>query len=143
MKGIIFKSAAVLCLAVLSGTALAQAALVDLPRASSAYVKDYESFKLAANDADVVVKKPTNAAPEVKTSEFEPSWLTGGKVHQYLGLSTIAAAALTLWKRNLARLPLDDRPASTALQLIAEAWHYDSERLINAYRQAMADLESE
>lgn len=95
MKGIIYKSAAVLCMAVLSATAFAQDAAFELPLASSAYVKDYESFKLAANDQGALVKKPDSAAPEVKKSEFEPSWLTGGKVHQYLGLGTILAAGLT------------------------------------------------
>jgi hypothetical protein len=95
MKGIIYKSAAVLYLAALSGTAFAQDAEIYLPRASSPYIKDYESFKLAANDADTLVKKPNDAAPEIKKSEFEPSWLTGSKAHQYLGLGTIVLAGLT------------------------------------------------
>jgi hypothetical protein len=95
MKGMIFKSAAVLFLAALAGTVFAQDAALDLPRASSAYIRDYESFKLAANDQETLVKKSNSAAPEVKRSEFEPSWLTGSKVHQYLGLATIAGAALT------------------------------------------------
>jgi hypothetical protein len=95
MKGMILKNAAVLFLAALAGTVFAQDAALDLPRASSAYIKDYESFKLAANDQETLVKKSSSAAPEVKKSEFEPSWLTGSKVHQYLGLATIAGAALT------------------------------------------------
>ncbi len=96
MKGIQFMSAAALCLAVLSGTAFAQETAFDLPLTSSAYVKDYESFKLAAADEkQVSVKKAESAAPEIKKSEFEPSWLTGGKVHQYLGLGTIILAGLT------------------------------------------------
>jgi hypothetical protein len=95
MKGIIYKSAAVLYLAALSGTAFAQDADIDLPRASSPYIKDYESFKLAANNADSLAKKPNDAAPEIKKSEFEPSWLTGSKAHQYLGLATIVGAGLT------------------------------------------------
>lgn len=96
MKGKKFMSAALLCLAVLSGTTFAQDAAFDLPLASSAYVRDYESFKLAAaNDTDVLAKKSNSTAPEVKKAEFEPSWLTGGKVHQYLGLGTIMLAGLT------------------------------------------------
>ncbi len=95
MKGISFKSAALLYLTALCGTAFAQDAAFDLPSASSAYVKDYESFKLAANDQETLVKKQNSAAPEVKQSEFKPSWLTGSKVHQYLGLGTIVAAGLT------------------------------------------------
>ncbi len=95
MKGMKFMSAAMLCLAGLSGTAFAQEQAYDLPLASGAYVKDYESFKLAAaNETSVVVKKE-GAAPEIKKSEFEPSWLTGGKVHQYLGLGTIVLAGVT------------------------------------------------
>lgn len=95
MKGISFKSAAVLYLSALCGTAFAQDAAFELPSASSAYVKDQESFKLAANDQETLVKKQNSAAPEVKQSEFKPSWLTGSKVHQYLGLGTIVAAGLT------------------------------------------------
>ncbi len=96
MRGMKFMSAAWLCLVALSGTAFAQDSAFDVPLASGAYVKDYESFKLAAaNDTAVSVKKAESAAPEIKKSEFEPSWLTGGKVHQYLGLGTIVLAGLT------------------------------------------------
>ena len=95
MKGNMFMKAVGMCLAAFSGTVFAQDANFEVPSASSAYVKDYETFKLAANETDVLVKKPGSAAPEVKKSEFEPSWLTGSKTHQYLGLATIAGAALT------------------------------------------------
>lgn len=96
MKGIQLMSAAVLCLAVLSGEAFAQETAFDLPLTSSAYVKDYESFKLAAaNDPDVLVKKSDSASPMAKTTPFEPPLITGSKVHQYLGLGTIVFAALT------------------------------------------------
>jgi len=95
MKGIIFKSAAVLGFSALSAISFAQDAPIELPSASSVYIRDYEAFKLAANDTETLTKKPANAAPEVKKSEFEPSWLTGSKVHEYFGLATIAAAALT------------------------------------------------
>ena len=95
MKGSKFMNVAGLCLAVFSGTVFAQDAVFELPSASGAYIKDYEAFKLAANETDVLVKKSGSAAPEVKKSEFEPSWLTGGKAHQYLGLGTIVLAGLT------------------------------------------------
>src|SRR5664279_5704062 len=95
MTGMIFKSAAVMMFAALSGAVYAKDAAFELPTASGAYIRDYESFKLAANDKETPAKKPNDVAPEVKKSEFEPSWLTGGKVHQYLGLATIAGAALT------------------------------------------------
>jgi len=95
MKGMIFKSAAVMLLAALSGTVCAKDAAFELPTASGAYIKDYESFKLAANDKETLVKKPGEAAPEVKKSEFEPPLITPGKVHQYLGLGTIVLAGLT------------------------------------------------
>jgi hypothetical protein len=95
MKGRIFKSAAVMLLETLSGTVCAKDAAFELPTVSGAYIKDHEWFKLAANDKEILSKKPNDVAPEVKKSEFEPSWLTGGKVHQYLGLATIAGAALT------------------------------------------------
>ncbi len=95
MKGIKFMSAVALCLAALSGAAFAQDAAFDLPLASSTYVKDYESFKLAANDTDVLVKKPNSAAPVVPKTEFEPSFFTGSNAHKYLGLSTIVLAGLT------------------------------------------------
>lgn len=97
MKGIKFMSTAMLCLAALSGGAFANDAAFELPQTSSAYVKDYESFKLAAaNETSVVVKKSGNeAAPVVKNTEFEPATFTGSNAHKYLGLGTIVFAALT------------------------------------------------
>ncbi len=95
MKGIKFMSAAA-CVAALSGTAYAQDAAFDLPMTSSAYVKDYESFKLAANDEPAAsVKKSGSAAPEIKKSEFEPATFSGSNAHKYLGLGTIVFAGLT------------------------------------------------
>lgn len=94
MKGIKFISAAA-CLALLSGTALAQDAAFDVPLASSSYVKDHESFLLAANESDTVVRKSGSAAPEIRKSEFEPPLLSGSNAHKYLGLGTIVFAALT------------------------------------------------
>jgi len=94
MRGIKSLSVAV-CLATLSGTALAQEAAYDLPLTSSAYVKDYESFKLAANDTEPTSVKKSSAAPEIRKSEFEPATFSGSNAHKYLGLATIVGAALT------------------------------------------------
>ena len=95
MTGIKFMNAVGVCLAAFSGTVFAQEAAVALPSASGAYIRDYEAFKLAANETDGQVKKSSSASPEAKKSEFEPSWLTGSKTHQYLGLATIVGAGLT------------------------------------------------
>lgn len=95
MKRIKLIGVAALCLAPLYGTAQAQDQAIDVPRMTSGYVKDYESFKLAANDSEVLVKKPHSTSPVVKQAEFEPPLFTGNKVHQYLGLATVAAAAAT------------------------------------------------
>ncbi|MBI5437666.1 MAG: hypothetical protein HY936_01710 [Nitrosomonadales bacterium] len=86
---------AALCLAPFYGTARAQDQAIDLPPMTSEYVKDYKAFKLAANDTDVPVKKPHDAVSVVKQAEFEPPLFTGSKLHQYLGLATVAAAAAT------------------------------------------------
>lgn len=94
MKGIKFMNAAVMCLVALSGTAFAQDAAFELPRVSDAYIKDYDSFKLAANDQDVSGSK-AGSASVVKNSTFEPPLITGAKVHQYLGLGTIVLAGMT------------------------------------------------
>ena len=90
-----FMNAVGLCLAAFSGTVFAQDAAVALPSASVTYIKDYEAFKLAANETDAPVKNATGAAPEVKKTEIEPSRMTGSKTHQYLGLATIVGAGLT------------------------------------------------
>ena len=94
MKGIKFMNAAMMCLVALSGTAFAQDAAFELPRVSDAYIKDYDSFKLAANDQDVSGSK-SGSVSVVKNSTFEPPLITGAKVHQYLGLGTIVLAGMT------------------------------------------------
>ena len=96
MKGIKFMSAATLCMVALSGTAFAQDSAFDLPLTSGTYVKDFDSFKLAANDSNnVVIKKSNSAAPEVKKTDFEEPFFTGSNAHKYLGMATIVGAALT------------------------------------------------
>ncbi len=99
MRVVKFMGAAMLGLAALSGNAFAQEAVFELPSASGTYIRDYESFKLAANETGRPMKQSANAAPEVKKSDFEPSWLTGSKMHQYLGLATVIGAGLTMMTR--------------------------------------------
>lgn len=93
MKGMICKSAAAAFIAALSGVVCAQEIVIELPTVSGPYVRDLDSFTLAANDKGVL--QQNGAAVEVKKNEFEPSWLTGSKAHQYLGLATIAGAVMT------------------------------------------------
>ncbi len=95
MKKTAFMGMAALCLIVFSGAASAQDEPVQLPQLSSEYVKDSESFHLAADDTSVLVKKPEPAAPAAKATEFEPDMFSGAKMHQYLGIATVAAAAAT------------------------------------------------
>lgn len=92
MKGIKSICIAALCMAMLSGTAAAQDQAADLPGLSSEYVKDKESFRLAANDTSILKDKP-EAAPAA--AEYESPLFTGSKVHQYLGIATVVAAAGT------------------------------------------------
>ena len=74
----------------------------ELPTAASFYTHDLQSLKsgalnpsaflLAANEGDVL-KGQADAAP---VAEFKPPLISGRKVHQYLGLSTVAFAGLTI-----------------------------------------------
>lgn len=84
-----------LYLTVLSGTAFAQDAAIDLPQLSSTYIKDQESFRLAANGRETLVKKSGSAPPVFKKSEVEPEIFSGSNAHKYLGLATIVGVALT------------------------------------------------
>ena len=94
MKGIKSICIAALCMAILSGTAAAQDQAADLPSLSSEYIKDKESFRLAANDTNILKEKP-EAAAATKQTEYESPLFTGNKMHQYLGIATVAAAAGT------------------------------------------------
>lgn len=85
---------ATLCLAMLSGTAAAQEQVADLPTLSGEYVKDKESFKLVANDTSIQQEKP-ETAPAATQAGYESPLFTGTKMHQYLGIATVAAAAGT------------------------------------------------
>jgi len=74
----------------------------ELPIAASFYTHDPQSLKsgalnpsaflLAANEGDAL-KEQAATAP---VTEFKPPLLSGRKVHQYLGLSTVAFAGLTM-----------------------------------------------
>jgi hypothetical protein len=74
----------------------------ELPTAASFYTHDLQSLKsgalnpsaflLAANEGDAL-KEQADAAP---VAEFKPPLISGRKVHQYLGLSTVAFAGLTM-----------------------------------------------
>jgi hypothetical protein len=86
---------AALCLAGLSGSAWAQDDVPELPQLSSGYVKSEEAFRLAANEESVLIKKQEAAVPAVKEPEFEEPMFSGSKMHQYLGMATVGAAAAT------------------------------------------------
>ncbi len=83
-----------LCLLALSGAAWAEGSPVELPTLSSEYIRDQASFRLAANHQTELVRQTGEPVVTAKP-EFEPPMLTGSKVHQYLGIATIGAAAAT------------------------------------------------
>ncbi len=134
---------AALCLAAFSGTAAAQDQAIALPGLSYEYVKDKESFRLAANDTGILKKKPGNPAAEAQ-AEYESPLFTGDKMHQYLGIATVAAAAGTFLthfhpceaqncgpqpprKTNGLHANLGRATALLALATVASgvAWHWD------------------
>ena len=91
-------------MAVLTGKACADdtAMAFDPTTATGAYVQDHRftgsdtfkhpAFLLAANEGDAA-KQLQDVIPP---AEFAPSPITGRKIHQYLGLSTVALAGLTM-----------------------------------------------
>lgn len=94
MRLVRFMAGAATSLAMLSGTAWAEDA--TLPTLSGEYIRDSESFRLAASETDVLVKNESaGKMPASKAAEFEPPMFTGSKIHQYLGIATVAAAAAT------------------------------------------------
>jgi hypothetical protein len=88
----------------LSGTACADetAKTFDFPTAANIYTRDHRylesgafkppAYLLAANENDAT-KQQVEAIP---AAEFQPPSISGRKVHQYLGLSTVALAGLTM-----------------------------------------------
>lgn len=98
-----------ICLAVLSGTVHADNASTAgnnaLPTAASFYTNNYQLLKspsvnstpffLAANEGNAVPGQ-ADVTPATPPAEFSPPWLTGRKVHEYLGLGTVMFAGLTM-----------------------------------------------
>lgn len=83
------------CLCGIVGTASATEDALDLTLPGSrSYSEDAKSFLLAENDATESKAKNTIEAA-TPAAEFEPKLITGKKVHEYLGLSTLALVALT------------------------------------------------
>jgi len=84
------------CLAALAISAQAAEQMLDLTLpASSFYTGNENSFMLAATDSDVVKANINTQAATPAAPEFEPPLFSKRKIHQYLGLSTIALAGLT------------------------------------------------
>jgi len=91
----IFKLFAACVLAGLSTAAYSDESMAELRfPLSRPYIPDTKSIKLAANDTEIV-KSNTNLTKENLVAEYEPPLITKNKIHQYLGLSTIALAGLT------------------------------------------------
>jgi peptidoglycan/LPS O-acetylase OafA/YrhL len=102
-----------ICLATLSGMVYADNTAVNLalPTAASFYTHNFPSdlpsdlwtlksgavnsptYLLAANEAESEQAGVTSVTP---ATEFQPPWVSGRKVHQYLGLSTVVLAGLTM-----------------------------------------------
>ena len=98
-----------ICLATLSGMGYADNTVVNLalPTAASFYTHNFSSdlwalkpgvvnsptYLLAANEAESEQAGVTSVTP---ATEFHPPWISGRKVHQYLGLSTVVLAGLTM-----------------------------------------------
>lgn len=82
---------AVLCMLAASGVAHAEDSALNL--SLPAETKAAHSFMLAANDAASanLPASVTNATPK---AEFEPPMLSGDKLHQYMGFTTLALVGL-------------------------------------------------
>lgn len=72
-----------------------QAQDLDLNLPAQAYVQNAGSFMLAANEADVLVKKESTTVVAAPKEPYEPPLLSGSNTHLALGLATIVAAGLT------------------------------------------------
>jgi hypothetical protein len=88
--------ATALCFAILAGTACAAESTLDFTLPDSKYYSgNSNSFLLAENDvAESKAKNTITAA--TPAAEFEPKLFTGKKIHEYLGLGTLALAGLTM-----------------------------------------------
>ena len=100
-----------ICLAALSGMAHADDTAVNpqLPTAASFYTDNFKLLKsrsvdsqssisspilLAANEGDAIPGQ-AGVTPAIPAAQFEPSWMSGRKAHQYLGIGTVLLAGLT------------------------------------------------
>lgn len=72
----------------------AQENVVDLAYPSRAYIKDMPSILLAVNDISQNSVTKQAKAPAMKADIKDP-WISGTKIHQYLGVSTLVSALLT------------------------------------------------
>jgi microcystin-dependent protein len=123
--------AASACLAALSGMAYAGDATQDfsIPSLTGAYTNSSKSYMLALNDAAVAPKQTSAAAPVAQPAEFEPAVFSGSKIHQYLGLGTLALVAATviapkppeIEDRAPTQAELDAQDASTHAKLARAA----------------------
>lgn len=76
-----------------ASAAQAQDSSLNLP--AQTYVQNAGSFMLAANEADVLVKKESAPVVSAPKEPYEPPLLSGSNTHLALGLATIVAAGLT------------------------------------------------
>lgn len=83
--------------ATLSGTGNTAEPPLDLtPSGGRFYTADTKSFMLARNDTDSIKAQTNTKTTTVSpATEFTPPAISGSKLHQYFGISTIALAALT------------------------------------------------
>jgi hypothetical protein len=87
--------AAGLCLAVMTGCVLADDRVMDLALPTDSIQPGHAAaVRLALNEEDTA-RPGRNAAPENRQAGIGLPGLTGRKVHQYLGLSTLALVGLT------------------------------------------------
>ncbi len=85
-----------ICLAVLSGMACAEDAGLNLalpPSGSNA--RDLQSYILASNDFASSSNAMRNLDSTKPNPAFKEPWISGSKVHEYLGLGTILSVIAT------------------------------------------------
>lgn len=82
------KIVASLCFALACNTSFAADSALDL--SLPAATASPKSFMLAAND-----NLPASVAPAAAQAEFSEPWMSGDKLHQYMGWTTLALVAAT------------------------------------------------
>jgi hypothetical protein len=89
------KFSVAICLVLFTGSACAADSSLDLTLpASKYYNEDVKSFFVAENDA-AASKTQNTIVAATPAAEFEPKLFTGKKIHEYLGLGTLALVGLT------------------------------------------------